>query len=151
MATKATVGKGLTLKVNTGTVTTPVFTLVAESLTADPAPKMGTEDATSFDSTALEFISTMADGGEFKFTANKVATDVGQLAVEAAGPVGSAPGTLLQFQVTTPKSGAQTTSGDVYTFSALVVEFNPAFKPDKKSVVSGTLRTSNGMVKTAGS
>lgn len=144
-------GKGLLLQINTGTASSPTWTTVGESLDVAPASKMMTEEATNFQSTATEYIGTISDGGEIKFTANRVSTDTGQAAVQAAGPLGASAGVLKQFQVTAPLAVGQMTTGDIWAFYALVVEFNPAFKPDKKTVMSGTLRTSNGIVYTEGS
>lgn len=151
MATKAVAGKGLQLAVNTGSVSSPTYTPVGEGLSVDLAAKMGTDDATSFDSSATEYIATMPDGGEIKFTANRVSSDAGQAAVQAAGPLGANAGELTMFKITAPKASGQMTNGDSWTFSALVTEFNPAFKPDKKTTMSGTLRVSNGITYTEGS
>ncbi len=149
--TKATSGKGLLLQINTGTASSPTFTTVGESLDVSPAAKMMTEEATNFQSTATEYIATIVDGGEIKFTANRISTDAGQAAVVAVGPYGATPGVLKMFQITAPMEGAQVSVGDIWAFSAIVVEFNPAFKPDKKTTMSGSLRTSNGLTFTEGS
>ena len=149
--TQTGTGKGLVLAINTGTASSPTYTTVGESLTVDLATKMATEDATNFASSAMEYIATMVDPGELKFTANRVASDTGQAAVVTNGPHGASAGTLVGFKITAPKSGAQTSVGDIWTFNAIVVEFNPAFKPDKKVVMSGVLRISNAITYTAGS
>ena len=151
MATKATPGKGLVFAINTGTASTPTWTLVGETFKLDLKPKMGTEEATSFDSAALEYIATIADGGELPFSCNRVSTDTGQAAVMAAGPLGASAGALKQFQVTAPKAVGQTTTGDVWGCSAIVTEFNPAFEPAKKTVMTGVLRISGLPTYTEGS
>ena len=143
----AQAGKSLVLSINTGTASTPTWTLVGESFECKPAMKYETEDVTNFQSTGREFIATIMDGGEWKFSANRVSTDAGQAAMQTA----FAGGTLSQFQVTAPKNSSQTTTGDVWAFYAYVVEFNPAFEPTKKVQMSGSLRTTNGVTYTEGS
>ena len=145
--TKATAGKGLALSINTGTASSPTWSPVGESFDAQPSRKMMTDEATNFDSAATEYISTMPDGGEMKFSCNRVSTDAGQIAVEAAASSGA----LKQFKIVAPIGVGQITLGDAWTFSAIVVEFNPSFKPEKKTTMSGTLRTSNGITFTVGS
>jgi hypothetical protein len=147
MATKATAGKGLVFAINTGTASSPTWTPVGESFDLTLNGKMNTDEATSYESTAVERIATMPDGGEPSFSCNKVSTNAGQVAMQTA----YAAGTLKSFKVTAPQETGQATSGDSWAFSAIVVEFNPSFKPDKKIPISGKLAISNGITFTAGS
>jgi hypothetical protein len=151
MATKSGVGLGLKFNINTGTASAPTWLLVGEGLTSDPAPKMETEDATSFDSLGREFIATIPDGGDLKFSCNRVTTDLGQAAMVAHGPMGASAGVLMPFEIVAPLATGQTTTGDTWSFMGIVTEFNPSFKPDKKTTITGNVRTSNGMTFAEGS
>lgn len=149
--TKAAIGKGLKLQINTGTASSPTWVTVGESLEMTLASKMLTEEATNFDSSATEYIGTLADGGEIKFSCNRVSSDAGQVAMQAAGPMGAGAGLFKSFQAIAPLAVGQTSLGDTWTWNAIVTEFNPAFKPDKKTSMSGVMRTTNGVVYTEGS
>lgn len=146
-ATQGFGGKGFTLTVNTGTVSTPVWTPVYEGFSAKPAMKNGMDDATNFQSSGEEYVPTMPDGGEWSFSFNRVASDPGQLALQTAFFAQ----TLLMFEATAPKGKGQMTAGDMWAFSAYVSDLNPDFDPKKKITNAGKLRTSNGVTFTAGS
>ena len=81
--------------------------------------QMTTEPTTNLQSTAKEFVGTIMDNGSVEFTFNRVASDAGQLAVEAA-LVGGVP---VAFTLQEPK-GSFTTTGPKATFNALVTETN---------------------------
>lgn len=147
MATKAIAGKGTKLNINTGTVSTPVWTEVMELDDISPASKWETDEATNFDSSGVERIATMFDGGAWKVTGNRISSDTGQAAMQAA----YASGALTMFQVVSPKLASQSVSGDMWAFSAILSEWNGKFSAKKKVPISGTLETSNGLVYTEGS
>lgn len=144
---KAQAAKGFVLNINTGTASSPTWTPVGENFKTDPAMKWETDEATNFASSGTEFIQTMFDGGEWKFSANRVTTDTGQAAVESAFYAGG----LEQFTIVAPLATGQTSVGDTWSFYALVTDFNPSFDPKKKIPMSGALRTSNGVTFTRGS
>jgi hypothetical protein len=144
--TKATSGKGLILNIITGTISIPVITPVGELFSLKPAMKFETDDATTFASLGREFITTMLDGGEWKFDANRVSTDTGQGALQTAFLTGA----ILSLTIVATKEAGQTTTGDTWAFSAYVTDFNPSFEPTKKVAMSGALRTSNGVTFTEG-
>jgi hypothetical protein len=77
----------------------------------------GTADVTNFQSGPdREFITTVRDNGQMKLAGNRIALDAGQVIVEAA----YASGAITAFTLQLPKTAAQTTNGDKYTFNALV-------------------------------
>jgi hypothetical protein len=81
--------------------------------------QMGNEATTNLQSTAKEFIGTLLDSGSIEFQFNRIASDAGQLAVEAA-LVGGVP---VAFVLQEPKGGF-TTTGPKAAFNGLVTESN---------------------------
>lgn len=78
MATKAKSTKGLRLQRGDGGGS-EVFTTIGEVTNIKgPSEKAPQLDATSFDSTSMEFIAGLADGGEVTFDVNFVASDAQQ-------------------------------------------------------------------------
>jgi len=110
--------------------------------------KLNTTDVTNFQSLAQEFKATLITSGDVKLSGNYVGTDAGQLAVETAFEAKATP----QFQVTLPITGTQTTTGDVWTFNAIVEEWNSFgnLSPSKAVQFSGSLKISGLLSKTAG-
>jgi hypothetical protein len=106
-----------------------------------------TDDATNLDSTAVERVFTIADGGTWDVTGNRVSTDTGQAAVMTAYESGAA----AMFKVTMPLLASQMTGGDSFAFSAIVTKWNPTVKVDKIVKVAGTFATTNGVTFTEGS
>lgn len=75
-------------------------------------------DTTNFESGSdSEQLVTIRKPGTLTFKGNRVSSDAGQAAVESAYQAG----TLTAFVLTLPKTAAQTSTGDKYTFSAFVV------------------------------
>jgi hypothetical protein len=139
---------GTILAINTGTASVPVWTPVGEVI----APKQsGTKnnfaEATNLQSSAEEFIATIPSPGALDFTMNRVSADTGQLALLASfnGQ------TSKQYQVTLPKTPAQTTLGDTYAFTAFVETLPLDFDPKKIITYTASLKISNKIVFTAGS
>jgi hypothetical protein len=107
----------------------------------------GTADVTNFESGSdQEFITTIRNNGECKLAGNRIATDAGQVLVEAAYSSGA----ITAFTLQLPKSSAQTTSGDKYTFNALVQ--SRSFDVDVSKEISWTvsLKISGAVTFTAG-
>lgn len=78
MATKAKSTKGLQLQRGDGGGS-EVFTTIGEVTNIKgPSEKAGQLDATSFDSTAMEFIAGLSDNGEVTFDVNFVGSDAQQ-------------------------------------------------------------------------
>lgn len=146
--TKAQTGQGATLAINTGTVSTPTWTTIAEAIDINPSGyENKTDDATNLESLAVERVFTILDGGTWDVTGNRVSTDAGQAAAQAAFDSGVATG----FQVTFPKLPTQTSVGDIYSFLAVVTKWSPNIKATKITKLAGTLATTNGVTFTEGS
>jgi hypothetical protein len=139
---KAVTGAGSTLSIGT----TPVLIGEITSLKLS-GRKFGTDNATNMSSTVEEFIATIADMGEWACDFNRVSSDAGQIALEAA----FAAGQLNPFTIQLEKTPTQTTSGDSYTFKALITECDYSFEPTKKQVGSCKLKISGGLTPVTGS
>ena len=147
-SSKAGIGLGTALSINTGTVATPVWTPVLElKSVAQSGRQVATEDVTNFSSTAREFVPTLLDSGTWDLSGNRVGSDAGQLAMETAFQGLS----ITMFKVVLPKAAGQTTSGDTFQFSALVQECNYSVNVDKAVSVTAKLKVSGSITLTAGS
>ena len=147
---QAQTGLGSNISINTGTGTTPTWTQIFEITSAKMSGRQAkTVDVTNLQSTAAEFITTLVDSGTFDCSGNRVTGDPGQSAVEAAFS-----GLLSkQYKITLPKTAAQVSSGDSYTFNAVVQEWAPISDvgTDKAVQFSLKLKISNTITFTAGS
>lgn len=97
-----------------------------------------------------EFISTgLLSPGKFDLTYTRQPSDTGQQAVTAAFDAKSKP----TFTITLPLAQGQTTRGDVYSFSALVVELDDIsmVAPTKPITTKASLKVSGAISYTAGS
>lgn len=150
MSSKAQTGLGTTLAINTGTVSTPVWTTIAEifDLTQN-GYENETDDVTNLQSTAREFVGTILNPGMWDFTMNRVSTDTGQAAVQAA----LASAATKMFKLTLPINAAagQSTQGDTYAFNGIIQKFPLAVKADKAIKVTGSIKVSNAITFTEGS
>jgi predicted secreted protein len=118
MASKARTALGVVLSIS---ATGETFVPIAEIQSVKQSGrKAETEDVTSFDSTRREYITTIADDGEFDLAGIYVPGDVGQVALEAAFTAATA----KDFKVVLPKTSAQTVTGDTITFTAVITELN---------------------------
>jgi hypothetical protein len=119
---RAQAGRGSSLAIGplTGTTGTETYVTIGEIKTSGiSGAQWQTEDVSNFQSNAdQEFLSTMRDNGTIDISGNRVTSDAGQVAVEAA----FASGLKYDFKLTLPINvqAGQTTAGDYYTFSALV-------------------------------
>ena len=139
---KAITGAGSILSI--GSVPTAVGEIIDIKLSGR---KWDTDDVTNMNSTMKEFISAIADPGEWSCTFNRVSADAGQVALEAA----FASGVVTAFVIQLPKTAAQTTKGDSYTFNALVTEVNYSFEPTKADKGDCKLKVSGPITPVAGS
>ena len=149
---KAQSGAQTIININTGTVSTPVWTLIGEVTDIGQSGKQNkTDDVTNLESTAEEFIPTLLSPGNFKIPVNRVQGDAGQIAVLAS--FNALPPTVVLYQIILPKTPSQSVSGDKYQFSAMVEEFNDlsTIKADKKITSSIGLKVSGPITFTAGS
>ena len=105
------------------------------------------DDVTNFESGSdKETISTIRDNGTDNFKYNRVATDAGQIALEAA----YASGALTAFTLTLPLAAGQTTAGDKYTWNAYVKSLNFSIETTKKIGGEANLMISGPVTYTAG-
>lgn len=119
--------------------TTPGTFVVVGRLTNLPAPQLTKEDidVTDFDSTAMEFLAGLPDGGELGFSGNFDYTDPGQLimlddALDPASPT-------RDFQIDFTQQDLQFLfSGYVKTFAPQAGGVNQPYTFDGAIRVSGT-------------
>ena len=110
----------------------------------------GTEDVTNFDSGPdAEFIATIRDNGTIDLAGNRVSSNSGQIAVEAA--FGS--GLKYDFKLVLPinAQAGQATLGDTYTFSGLVQSRDFAVDVAKAVSWSSKIKISGAVLLTVGS
>jgi hypothetical protein len=138
---KAQTGAGTTLSIGA----TPTLIGEVKNIKLN-GRKFDTDDVTNMSSTVKEFIATMMDPGEVSFDFNRVSSDAGQVALEAAFSAGS----LSAFTIQLPKAPSQTTTGDKYAFSALVTECDYSFETTKADAGSAKLKISGTIVETIG-
>jgi hypothetical protein len=149
-------GNQAVVSINTGTASTPVWTVVGEINDFNQSGTMNkTDDTTNLQSTAEEFLPTILTPGKFSGTMNRISGDAGQVAVKTAFT--SAPPTLNQWKVQLAKNAnkvpPQTTAGDSIVFTGMVEEFTNfgTVKPDKKVNTSFSVKVSGPIVETLGS
>lgn len=94
-----------------------------------------------------EFIATIVDSGSIDLKANYVAADVGQQALSTAFSAL----TKTAFELQLPMSPAQTTTGDLYKFSAIVNDFSFEVDTEKQIMLSCKLKISGSLALTSGS
>jgi hypothetical protein len=147
---KAQKGLGSSLSINTGTISTPVWTVIGEITDLTQSGKSAKNvDTTNLQSAAEEFLPTILAASTIKIPMNRVSGDAGQAAVLSAFNALE----LVQFKVILPLTTAQTETGDSWVFLALVEEFNDIgnVKPDGKIATDASLKVSGGYTFTAGS
>jgi hypothetical protein len=141
--TQAQAGRGTTLSIGA----TPTLIGELDQVPFD-LPEWATADATNFESGSdEEFILTIRKSMEFTVTGNRVSADAGQVAVQTA----YAAGTLSAFTLQLLKNASQTTTGDKYTFNALILSQSFKISTTAKIDFSMKLKTSGPVTFTAGS
>lgn len=111
-------------------------------------PEWNFVDVTNFESgNDEEVLSTIRKTGQFTVTFNRVSSDAGQAAVEAAYQSGA----LSPFVMQLAKATGQVTNGDKYVFNAYVIGSDLGIKPTDKIAGSITLKTSGPVTLTVGS
>lgn len=143
IGSQAQSGRGSTLSIGA----TP--TLIGEIKSVPfTSGKWQTADVTNFDSgNDAEFITTIRDNGTLNIEGNRVPGDAGQTAIEAAYQDGS----LQNFVLTLPKTATQTTAGDTYSFSALVLSRDFTVDVTKEIDFKVELKISGAVTYAAGS
>ena len=147
--TKKQSGNLTQLSINTGTTSSPVWTPILEIVDIGQSGKtLKTDDATNLNSTMEEFIGTIANPGGFALSMNRVSSDPGQIALLASFNAA----TTLMYQAQLPKAPGQTTTGDLFAFSAIVEEFNDlgTVKADKGIMTPAKLKVSGPITLTPG-
>jgi len=110
--------------------------------------KWQTVSVTNFDSALEEeLIQTIRKAGTVALKGNRVASDAGQAAVEAAYQAGGA----TPFAITLPKSATQTVKGDSFAFNALVVGSDFTLQVEQAIEFSIELQITGGAPETPGS
>lgn len=109
--------------------------------------KWDTVDVTNFESGSdAEFLTTIRKSANITVKGNRVSSDAGQVACEAAYQAGS----VASFTVTLPKTSTQTSTGDKYVFNALVVALDFSITPTKAVEFSLDLQVTGATTFTAG-
>jgi hypothetical protein len=144
---QAKTGLGTTLSIGDGE-SPETFTPFGEIKSLSQSGRQAnTDDVTNLSSSAKEFITTLVDSGEWDFTCNRVGGDAGQVALESAFNGLETHNFKIQF----PKSAGQTTSGDSFTFAAVVTELSYSVAPDKAQTFTGKIKVSGLLNFVAGS
>jgi hypothetical protein len=138
----AQTGAGSSLSIGT----TP--TLVGEIKTSGiSGAQWGTADVTNFNSGFnQEFINTIRNNGSLKLGGNRSSADAGQVLVESYFSSGA----LAPFVLQLPKTALQVTTGDVYSFKALVESREFDVSVDKEVSYSVSLKISGAVAFTVG-
>jgi hypothetical protein len=140
---KAQAGRGSTLSI--GGTPTEIGEVSEVPFTR---PEWEFVETTNFDSGSdAEMLSTMRKVADITFTFNRVSSDAGQVLVEAAYVAG----TITAFVLQLPKTAAQTTTGDKYTFNAFVIGSDIKVSPKDKVAGTVKLQTSGPVTLTVGS
>ncbi|RSL15571.1 hypothetical protein EDE15_1062 [Edaphobacter aggregans] len=150
---RAQAGRGSSLSIGgvTGAGGSPTFVTIGEIKSSGiSGAQWSTDDVSNFQSGAdSEFITTMRDNGTLDISGNRVASDAGQVAVEAA----FASGLKYDFKLVLPINvqAGQTTVGDTYGFSALVQSRDISVDTSKAVGWSVKLKISGPVTLSAGS
>ena len=147
---KAQTGAGTLVNINTGTPSTPTWTVIGEIQNFSQSGKQNaTDETTNLQSTGEEFLATFFKPGKFDFTYSRVSGDTGQVALKTSFDSK----TILGYQVVLPKTPTQSSTGDTYTFSALVEEMADIsdIQPTKKILGKASLKVSGAITLVAGS
>lgn len=141
---KAATAAGSVLSIKISGAFVPVFEV--RSL-VQSGQAFGTEDVTNMNSTAREFTTTLLDSGTWEMVANRISTDPGQAGLSSSFVAGG----VNLFTILLPKLVGQTTTGDLYAFSALIQEFSTSLNFDKVQTSTIKLKVSGPIVVTEGS
>jgi predicted secreted protein len=139
MATKAVTTKALKLKRGDAATPTEAFTVIAEITNiAGPDESAAQIEATSFDSTAKEFIAALADSGEVSFDMNFIGDDAQQQGLRSDLRAG----TKRNFKLIIPDRTLEA-SCSTCSFAAIVTSLSgPQGGNDEKITQSCTLKVS---------
>jgi hypothetical protein len=149
---KSQSSQGTLIYVNATATSPPTWVEIGEPKGAQFSDKNEFDDATNLQSTAKEFVATLADPGKLNVDLNRVSTDAGQAAVLASYHATPAP-TKLQYLVVFPINTAagQTSYPDARMFSAYVESMSPDIKTNKIIGDKFTLQISGPITEIEGS
>lgn len=149
-ASAAVSGLSSTFSINTGTASTPTWTLVGEISSLNLTGRQTTTaDVTNFESGAREFIPVLIESGVWDIKGNRISGDAGQTAMETAFT--TVPPVKKEFQIVLPKSATQTVTGDSFVFTAVIQELDYSVEIDKAVSLSCKLKVSGVLTITEGS
>jgi hypothetical protein len=138
------------LGINTGSVSTPAYTIVGEILNLTQSGKVNkTVSTTNLESLAEEFLAVLKSPGSFDFSMNRVPGDAGQAALTTSFNAK----TRLLYVITLPKTPSQSVVGDTYGFQALVEEQDDIsdLSPEKQIMAKVKLKVTGDITFTVGS
>ena len=142
---KAETGSQTVFNIKISSTFTPIFEIL--SFTQSNHTNK-TVDVTNLNSTAEEWISVLKSSTNYELTLNRVSTDPGQAGLIAAFGTGA----LTDFKIVLPLEAGQSTTGDTYTFSAIVEDMNDLadVAPNKQVTSKVKLKTSGAVAFAAG-
>jgi hypothetical protein len=145
MASKSQAGRGATISIGAAP------TVIGEVKNVKPSgEEWKTEDVTNLGTSGnnTEKLATILEGGTVEISGNRVSSDAGQIALQAA----FASGAPTNFVITLPKTSTQTVAGDTYTFSAIVLALPiPEVDVAKTIPFSAKLQVTDGVTFAVGS
>ena len=127
----------------------PTYTQIYEVNDFSQSGKQNkTADVTNLQSLAEEFIATLQTPGKYDLTMNRVSGDPGQVAIKVSFEAKS----LLPYRITLPLAPGQTTTGDVYAFTAIVegLDDMSSTAPAKQVITKASLKVSSSITLTVG-
>ena len=128
---------------------TPTYTPIFELTAAPISGRTWTiEEVTNFNSGySKEYIKTLLDQGKVNLSGNRVSTDPGQVALQAAFLDNA---NAYLFKLTYPLEAGQSTTGDSETFGALVLDKMPDITMGKTIKMSCSLQITGTVTYTEG-
>lgn len=146
---KAQAGLSSTFSIGT-TGGSPTYTVIGEILEMNQNGKQNTyAETTNLQSSGKEWLPTLLDPGEFQLVLNRVPGDAGQIALKTAFD-GK---TINPYKIELPKTASQTTTGDVYSFSAFCSAMDDisGVAPEKVIQMKVTVKVTGAVTLTEGS
>jgi hypothetical protein len=149
---KAQAGRGTVVSIGGltgggGTTFTPILELKSSGISGSEWTE---EDVSNFNSGAnKEWLTTMLDSGTVDLAGNRITGDPGQQALAAAFDSGLKYDFKIQLPINS--QAGQTTSGDLFTFSALVKSSETTIETTKAVTRNFKLHISGPITETAGS
>jgi hypothetical protein len=130
MASKSQAGRGTVIAIGVTPTTIGEVKNIKRS-----GNEWKTEDVSNMSTStrSTEKLATILEQGKVELSGNRVSSDAGQVALDAAFETGLA----SSFLITLPKTATQTTAGDTYAFSAIVLSNAPSDLDVTKTIQFG--------------